>query len=30
METEILSKLNSNISMAMDEANAPIERQDIY
>ena len=30
METEILGKLNSNISMAMDEANAPIERQDIY
>lgn len=30
METEILGKLNSNISAAMDEANAPIERQDIY
>lgn len=29
METEILGKLNSNLSMAMDEANSPIERQDI-
>lgn len=29
MEYEILGKLNSNISMAMDEATAPIERQDI-
>ena len=30
MESDILGKLNSNLSMAMDEANAPIERQDIY
>ena len=29
MESDILGKLNSNLSMAMDEANAPIERQDI-
>lgn len=30
MESEMLGKLNSNLSMAMDEANAPIEKQDIY
>lgn len=30
MESEILGKLNSNLSLAMDEANSPIERQDIY
>lgn len=30
MEYEILGKLNSNISIAMDEATAPIERQDVY
>ena len=30
MESEMLGKLNSNLSMAMDEANASIERQDIY
>ena len=29
MESDILGKLNSNLSTAMDEANAPIERQDI-
>lgn len=29
MEYEILGKLNSNISLAMDEATTPIERQDI-
>lgn len=29
MESEMLGKLNSNLHMAMDEANAPIERQDI-
>ena len=29
MEYEILGKLNSNISMAMDEATSPIERQDV-
>ena len=29
MESDILGKLNSNLSAAMDEANAPIERQDI-
>ena len=29
MESEMLGKLNSNLHMAMDEANAPIEKQDI-
>lgn len=29
MESDILGKLNSNLSTAMDEANASIERQDI-
>lgn len=29
MESEMLGKLNSNLNMAMDEANSPIERQDI-
>ena len=30
MESDILGKLNSNLSYAMDEANSPIEKQDIY
>lgn len=30
MEYDILGKLNSNMSIAMDEATTPIERQDIY
>ena len=29
METEMLGKLNSNLNIAMDEANSPIERHDI-
>lgn len=30
MENEILNKLNSNISFAMDEATSPIEKESIY